>query len=88
MWRLLLNYLPPDRIESWDEYLSKKRSNYSRFVYDLLLAEMGEEGDKNPDHPLNLEPDSKWQVFFKDNDVLLQIDKDVRLGFFVFRFVQ
>lgn len=30
------------------------------------------------DHPLNPEPDSKWHVFFKDNDVLLQIDKDVR----------
>lgn len=31
------------------------------------------------DHPLNLNPESKWQTFFKDNEVLLQIDKDVRL---------
>lgn len=30
------------------------------------------------DHPLNLNPDSKWQMYFKDNEVLLQIDKDVR----------
>lgn len=30
------------------------------------------------DHPLNLNPDSKWQTFFKDNEVLSQIDKDVR----------
>ena len=30
------------------------------------------------DHPLSLEPDSQWQAFFKDNDVLGQIDKDVR----------
>lgn len=30
------------------------------------------------DHPLNLNPDSKWQTYFKDNEVLLQIDKDVR----------
>lgn len=30
------------------------------------------------DHPLNLNPDSQWQTFFKDNEVLLQIDKDVR----------
>lgn len=30
------------------------------------------------DHPLNLNPDSKWQIYFKDNEVLLQIDKDVR----------
>ena len=34
--------------------------------------------DKNEDHPLNPNPDSQWQSFFKDNDVLLQIDKDVR----------
>ena len=31
------------------------------------------------DHPLNIQPDSQWQTFFKDNDVLSQIDKDVRL---------
>lgn len=30
------------------------------------------------DHPLNCNPNSKWQTFFKDNEVLLQIDKDVR----------
>lgn len=30
------------------------------------------------DHPLSLNPDSKWQTFFKDNEVLSQIDKDVR----------
>ncbi|PSN44544.1 hypothetical protein C0J52_18385 [Blattella germanica] len=29
------------------------------------------------DHPLNSNPDSQWQTFFKDNEVLLQIDKDV-----------
>lgn len=30
------------------------------------------------DHPLNFNPDSRWQAFFKDNEVLSQIDKDVR----------
>ena len=37
--------------------------------------------DKSPeveDHPLNPNPTSQWQSFFKDNEVLLQIDKDVR----------
>lgn len=33
------------------------------------------------DHPLSINPDSKWQTFFKDNEVLLQIDKDVRYFF-------
>ncbi|XP_018088162.1 TBC1 domain family member 13 isoform X1 [Xenopus laevis] len=30
------------------------------------------------DHPLNPKPDSQWNTYFKDNEVLLQIDKDVR----------
>jgi hypothetical protein len=30
------------------------------------------------DHPLNPNPESNWTSFFKDNEVLLQIDKDVR----------
>ena len=30
------------------------------------------------DHTLSINPESKWQTFFKDNEVLLQIDKDVR----------
>jgi hypothetical protein len=30
------------------------------------------------DHPLNSNPDSEWQTYFRDNEVLLQIDKDVR----------
>ncbi|XP_014669865.1 PREDICTED: TBC1 domain family member 13-like isoform X2 [Priapulus caudatus] len=39
------------------------------------------------DHPLNPNPDSQWVAYFKDNDVLVQIDKDVRrlcpdIGFF------
>ncbi|KAF6034205.1 TBC1D13 [Bugula neritina] len=30
------------------------------------------------DHPLNPNPDSEWCVYFKDNEKLLQIDKDCR----------
>lgn len=30
------------------------------------------------DHPLSDGPDSAWSTYFKDNEVLLQIDRDVR----------
>ena len=30
------------------------------------------------DHPLNNNPESQWNTYFRDNEVLLQIDKDVR----------
>ncbi|XP_052503645.1 TBC1 domain family member 13 isoform X3 [Budorcas taxicolor] len=31
-----------------------------------------------PAQPLNPNPDSRWNTYFRDNEVLLQIDKDVR----------
>lgn len=31
-----------------------------------------------PPQPLNPNPDSRWNTYFRDNEVLLQIDKDVR----------
>lgn len=53
------------------------------FVEDEMIVnpgDCGEEGDCTlSDHPLSFNPESKWQTFFKDNEVLLQIDKDVRL---------
>lgn len=37
-----------------------------------------DDNGKLHDHPLSISPNSQWQAFFKDNEVLLQIDKDVR----------
>lgn len=84
-WKLLLNYLPSSR-SSWLETLKRKRELYNTFIEDLIVmpGESDSSDDKERvdvtlhDHPLNLNPDSKWQTYFKDNEVLLQIDKDVR----------
>lgn len=83
-WKLLLNYLPPTR-SSWVETLKRKRELYNTFIEDLIVMP-GESNTEDKervdvtlhDHPLNLNPESKWQTYFKDNEVLLQIDKDVR----------
>lgn len=52
------------------------------FIIDEMIVNPGEcgaEGDCTlSDHPLSVSPESLWQTFFKDNEVLLQIDKDVR----------
>ncbi|XP_046660191.1 TBC1 domain family member 13 [Homalodisca vitripennis] len=79
-WKLLLNYLPPNRT-LWCEVLAEKRELYSQFIDEMIVnpGECGVEGDCTfADHPLNVSPDSRWQTYFKDNEVLLQIDKDVR----------
>ncbi|XP_024879973.1 TBC1 domain family member 13 isoform X2 [Temnothorax curvispinosus] len=83
-WKLLLNYLPPTK-SSWLETLKRKRELYNTFIEDLIVNPGESNTDDKErvdvtlhDHPLNLNPDSKWQTYFKDNEVLLQIDKDVR----------
>lgn len=64
-------------ISTWKETLEKQRSTYDHFV-DETVASPTACDSAFSDHPLNLNPNSKWQTFFQDNDVLLQIDKDVR----------
>ncbi|KAF4532117.1 hypothetical protein B566_EDAN004122 [Ephemera danica] len=75
-WKLMLNYLPSSR-KTWSKTLARKRELYKQFIG----AENGEENRVDVtfgDHPLNPNPDSEWQTYFRDNEVLLQIDKDVR----------
>ncbi|XP_014208110.1 TBC1 domain family member 13 [Copidosoma floridanum] len=83
-WKLLLNYIPSSS-DKWDETLARKRELYKSFIDDLIVIPGESNSDTDgridvtsDDHPLNLDPDSKWQAYFKDNEVLLQIDKDVR----------
>lgn len=80
-----MNYLPVKRSE-WEETLLKQRKIYDHFI-DEIIGSPAEGYESNfssrvdvtlDDHPLNPNPDSKWLHYFKDNEVLLQIDKDVR----------
>ncbi|XP_026333064.1 TBC1 domain family member 13 [Hyposmocoma kahamanoa] len=74
VWRILLHYLPQEK-NIRDGTLMKKRQLYKQFI-DEIIAAPGCAG--GTDHPLNISPDSTWSTYFKDNEVLLQIDKDVR----------
>ncbi|XP_069120994.1 TBC1 domain family member 13-like [Argopecten irradians] len=78
-WKLLLNYLPKNKPQ-WKEVLSKQRELYNHFV-DEMIVKPGSEassGAHADDHPLNPNPNSNWGTYFKDNEMLLQIDKDCR----------
>ncbi|KAI9486404.1 MAG: rab-GTPase-TBC domain-containing protein [Benjaminiella poitrasii] len=84
-WKILLGYLPPDK-RMWETTLKKQRLYYYNWVKDLL-EEPGEEPPSS-DHPLNIEPGSKWATYFQDNTILDQIDKDVRRTLPDFAFFQ
>jgi len=74
-WRILFNYLPEDKT-TWGDYLSRQRETYRQFLEEIVLRNNSTQ--EGADHPLNPNPNSQWQSFFKDNEVLLQVDKDVR----------
>ncbi|KAJ1133789.1 hypothetical protein NDU88_000264 [Pleurodeles waltl] len=84
-WKILLNYLPLEQA-LWDSVLKKQRDVYSHFLKEMIIqpgiakANLGvsREDVTFEDHPLNPNPDSQWNTYFRDNEVLLQIDKDVR----------
>ncbi|XP_069775238.1 TBC1 domain family member 13 [Narcine bancroftii] len=84
-WKILLNYLPTEQAQ-WNASLKKQREIYAQFLKEMIIqpgiakANLGffREDVTLEDHPLNPNPDSRWNTYFKDNEVLLQIDKDVR----------
>ncbi|KAK6194438.1 hypothetical protein SNE40_000072 [Patella caerulea] len=82
-WKILLEHLPLKRDE-WPKHLQRQRATYKQFINELIIipgekAYLGALADgKLEDHPLNPNPDSQWSVQFKDNDMLMQIDKDCR----------
>uniref|UniRef100_A0A4W4FVM0 Rab-GAP TBC domain-containing protein n=1 Tax=Electrophorus electricus TaxID=8005 RepID=A0A4W4FVM0_ELEEL len=85
IFQILLNYLPLDQT-LWDSFLKKQRELYVQFLKEMIIqpgiakANLGlsREDVTMEDHPLNPNPESRWNNYFKDNEVLLQIDKDVR----------
>lgn len=57
-----------------------KKYNFNKLVFVDEMAIPPGDGDSSisSDHPLSDGPESAWSTFFKDNEFLLQIDKDVR----------
>ena len=77
-WKLLLNYISYNTAE-WDDILAKQRNAYSQFIKTMIVnPNETDSGGNSIDHPLSSGPDSSWSEYFKENEVLSQIDKDVR----------
>jgi len=78
---LLLHYLPLQP-SSWEKELKTKRELYNTFINDLLIdPHKGEKEEEEEDHPLNQSTDSAWNTFFKNNETLAEIEKDVKRTF-------
>ncbi|CAF3717983.1 unnamed protein product [Adineta steineri] len=78
-WKILLNYLLLDQTK-WSSHLSKQRDLYRGYIRETIIQPGLTSSPQSNivDHPLNSAPNSSWAVYFKENEILLQIDKDVR----------
>eukprot|EP01147_Barroeca_monosierra_P003765 gene3765-6288_t len=86
IWKLLLGYLPPERAK-WDSVLSAQRATYKEFLSTLVISSH-DLADQNEEEEVDCDPlgvvasptkgNSKWDTFFKENEILQQIDIDVR----------
>jgi len=74
-WKILLNYLP-FCTSDWDDVLTKQRNAYNQFIRTMIVDP--NQSQDISDHPLSTSTNSTWSEYFKENEVLSQIDKDVR----------
>ncbi|KAI8057878.1 rab-GTPase-TBC domain-containing protein [Syncephalis plumigaleata] len=92
-WKLLLNYLPPDKSQ-WDRTLKERRETYYAFVRDLIVepgvpADGSNELENNHSGSAADEsPFQQWSSYQRDNRILEQIDKDIRRTLADFGFFQ
>ncbi|GFR79773.1 TBC1 domain family member 13 [Elysia marginata] len=82
-WKIFLNYLPLER-KKWKTELQKQRNLYKQYLQEMIVLPGKKMKSKELssgelcDHPLNPNPDSEWSETFRDNEMLVQIDKDCR----------
>ncbi|CBY07642.1 unnamed protein product [Oikopleura dioica] len=75
VWRLILSALPVNKAE-WEKTLESQRVNYSTFVKEFIIRPDEEKNSASND-PLS-NTGNTWDEYFKDNDLLSQIEKDAR----------
>ncbi|GFO09533.1 TBC1 domain family member 13-like [Plakobranchus ocellatus] len=82
-WKIFFNYLPLER-NKWRAELQKQRNLYKQYLQEMIILPGKKMKSKESmsgelcDHPLNPNPDSEWRETFRDNEMLVQIDKDCR----------
>lgn len=90
-WKLLFGYLPPET-KLWESLLKGQRDVYHQLLDEVLVGPQllpdCKAEEKAIDHPLNPNPESSWNRYFKDNEILIQIDHDTRRLYPDFSFFQ
>ena len=73
-WKLLLNYIPTDN-KDWETHIDQKRAEYNELKQKYLVS-ITKKKKKAIDHPLS--NNSDWEGYFKDNQIMKDIEKDLK----------
>jgi len=93
-WKILLGFLPLEQ-SKWEKETKFQRQVYQEWIKELILdphAKYAKYVEENPDsskvedvtftdHPLSMSQESTWGQYFKDCEMMDEIDKDVKRTF-------
>mmetsp|Transcript_6766 Transcript_6766/g.11814 ORF Transcript_6766/g.11814 Transcript_6766/m.11814 type:complete len:319 (-) Transcript_6766:63-1019(-) len=77
-WKLLFAYLPLNREDEQRE-LRSRREIFQQFREEFIIDPQRKAAEH--DHPLSDGDDSTWKKYFKDNELLAEIEKDATRTF-------
>jgi hypothetical protein len=82
IWRVFLNYLPDKNTAQWEEHLRMQKESYDIFKNELIITPKLGSGEQKKkkiiDHPLSNNNNSEWKKFYADQELWIEIEKDVK----------
>lgn len=93
IWRILLNYLPAENSNEWEDILRQKKAIYEMWKDELIVKpklcvkdRFSDEAKKTEqpkklsvlDHPLSTQASSTWNKYYNDKNLWEEIEKDVK----------
>jgi TBC1 domain family member 13 len=78
VWRILLNTLGYEPAK-WEGMLSRHKESYRQFMEELIIKpSLESDSAESSDHPLSIDIKSEWCMYFKDQELWEEIEKDVK----------
>lgn len=89
VWQILIGYLPYET-HKWEQHLKNQKKIYEQWEQELIIrpnlrpesvveeTKVGKEYRFVSDHPLNKDNNSLWSRYFADQEIWIEIEKDIR----------
>ena len=99
VWMILIGYLPYET-HKWEQHMKTQKKIYDDWERELIIkpqlrpdevkqkTDIGNDYGEVSDHPLNANKTSLWSQYFQDQEIWVEIEKDIKrtrvdMGFFI-----